>query len=208
MQKYIEMLELHLLISNPSDLMKNNFLCFVIVCTACMLCKQGYSEQAFDHPQTLAHFSPALEEDHSDTLEKNQSENFETPIHSAHPTSKVEFSPKIDDNEGARFFHELINMLTTLGLIVAVVLIASWMIKRLLRGKIHQLNATSLIKVIEYRSLTPKTAVYLLEIKGKGIIIAESVNGVTHLGAFENNESEESLPLSFKERIENKDISL
>nr|MBS4171517.1 Uncharacterized protein [Neochlamydia sp. AcF95]NGY95035.1 hypothetical protein [Neochlamydia sp. AcF84] len=192
------MLELRLLISNPSDLMKKNFLCFVIVCMTYMLCKQGYSEQALDHQKPLTHFSPALEE--------GLSEGFQAPTHSTHPTSKIEFPPQMDDNEGARFFHELVNMLTTLGLIVAVVLIASWIVKKLLRGKIHQLNASSLIKVIDYRSLSPKTAIYLLKIKGKEIILAESVNGVTHVGGFESNELEESLPLSFKEKIESKNI--
>lgn len=82
------------------------------------------------------------------------------------------------------FLADLFNMLATLGLIVALILIAGWFLKRLATTRQQQANETSSIKVLERRSLSPKTAVYILEIEGTGILMAESVNGVTRLAEF------------------------
>ena len=72
---------------------------------------------------------------------------------------------------------EFMNMLTTLGIIVVVILIATWFLKKMVSSRIQQLNTTSVIKVIERRTLTPKTSLYLLDIKGTGFILAESIMG-------------------------------
>lgn len=81
-----------------------------------------------------------------------------------------------------RFMTEFLNMLTTLGLVIAVILTLTWFLKRMLNTRIQQINEQSDIKILERRALTPKSTVYLLEIKGKGFIIAESHNGITSLG--------------------------
>lgn len=116
--------------------------------------------------------------------------------------SKNYFDIKVDDKEGDRFFSEFINMLTTLGILVAIILIATWFLKKMVHGRMQQLNTTSEIKIIEKRLLTPKTSLYLVDIKGKGFILAESMNGVTSLGSY-NIEEMENLPKkpTFKEII-------
>lgn len=81
-----------------------------------------------------------------------------------------------------RFFSEFLNMLVTLSLIIILILIAAWFLKRMLNTRMQQVNSTSPIKILERRALTPKTAVYLLDIHGKGFVIADSQNGVTNLG--------------------------
>lgn len=84
--------------------------------------------------------------------------------------------------ETDHFFYDFLNMLMMLGLIVLFILIVSWLLKRFMNTRMQQINSASPIKILERRSLTPKTAIYLLEVHGKGIIIAESQNGVSHLG--------------------------
>jgi flagellar protein FliO/FliZ len=104
------------------------------------------------------------------------------------PTRETEFSPffeelKINEKEDPnRFFYEFMSMLTTLGLVIAGVFILSWFVKRMTNTRIQQANASSVIKIVERRSLSPKTTLYLLDVQGKNIAIAESSNGVTYLG--------------------------
>jgi flagellar biogenesis protein FliO len=100
----------------------------------------------------------------------------------------------LDDHD--HFYSELMNMLTTLGLIVVIVLLATYFLKKVLHSKIEQLNTTSLVKVLERRTLSPKTAIYLLDIQGEGVIIGESINGMTHLGNFELKENYEKTTIN------------
>lgn len=79
------------------------------------------------------------------------------------------------------FISDFMNMLASLGLIIAFIFIVSWFMKRFLNTRIQQMNTTSPIKIVERRALTPKTSIYLLEIQERSLIIAESTNGVTLL---------------------------
>lgn len=105
-----------------------------------------------------------------------------------------------------KFISEFISMLATLGLIISLILIVAWFLKRMVNSRQDQANETSIIKVVERRSLSPKTAVYLLEIEGKSLIIAESVNGVTRLvdydSPIEEDEKPSPIPSSFKKILE------
>ena len=96
-------------------------------------------------------------------------------------------------------------MMATLGLIISLILIVAWFLKRMLNSRQEQANATSLIKVIERRSLSPKTAIYLLEIEGKSVLISESHNGVTHLTDYntpEEKEETQPLPSAFNKLLD------
>lgn len=94
-----------------------------------------------------------------------------------------------------RFVQELGNMVFALAGILTVIFIASWFLKRMLNSKIQQVNETSPVKILERRSLSPKTSIYLLEIAGKKIAIAEASNGITNLGEVPNiEEPKESTP--------------
>lgn len=118
-------------------------------------------------------------------VEKSSTETSKIQKDSDVKVHKNYFDIHADEKEQDRFFYELINMLSTLGLIVGGVLIVAWFLKKILHGKIQQLNGGSLIKVIEHRTLSPRTTIYLLDIKGEGMIIGESMNGVYHLGNFQ-----------------------
>ena len=83
-----------------------------------------------------------------------------------------------------KFLSELFNMLASLGLIVALIILVGWFLKRLATTRLEQANVVSTIKILEKRALSPKSMIYLLEIEGTGILIAESANGVTRLSEF------------------------
>lgn len=80
-----------------------------------------------------------------------------------------------------KFTGELYNMLITLGMVIGVIFALSWFLKRFLNAKVQQDNANSNIKVLERRSLSTKSGIYLLEVYGKILVIAESPAGFQHL---------------------------
>lgn len=79
------------------------------------------------------------------------------------------------------FFGQFMKMLGTLGLLVAIMIAASWSLKRMLNTRVQSLNDTSRIKVVETRALSNKSSVHLVEVEGKTYFIGESVNSVTLL---------------------------
>lgn len=114
------------------------------------------------------------------------------------PASTDLFEPP--SNQEDHFFYQFFNMLFSLGSILVIVLIISWILKRALNTRMQQLNTNSLIKIIERRALTPKTTLYVLQIKGKDIAIAESLNGVTLL----SHSTESPNPSDFEKMLHEK----
>jgi len=88
------------------------------------------------------------------------------------------------------FMKEFMKMLVTLGAIITVLLLISWMLKRFTNSRIQQINESSHIKILERRSITQKTSVYLLDIKGKQVAIVESHNGLLLLPEVKIDENE------------------
>lgn len=86
-----------------------------------------------------------------------------------------------NENSLGPFFSQMLHMLLALGGIIALMLIAAWVMKRLLHSRMKQMNISSLIKIVERRALNPKSAVYLLDICGKGVVIAESPMGIKRI---------------------------
>lgn len=64
-------------------------------------------------------------------------------------------------------------ILTLLGLVLLIVL-SVWMLKRVSSGRMKQMNFGRSIKVIERRPISAKSVLYLVEIDGKKVVIAES----------------------------------
>lgn len=95
--------------------------------------------------------------------------------------------------EDNRFFEEFLHMLLILGFIVAGLLFASWLLKRVMSNRLEQMNVSSAIKVLERRPITPKSSIYLLEIHDRRIVVGESLNGLTLLADFRSNANFERL---------------
>ena len=83
-----------------------------------------------------------------------------------------------------RFMPRFISMITTLGLIIALIFFIVWFLKRFVTGRLEQSNKGNVIKILEKRMISQKTMIYLIEIENTGILIAESSNGVTRLSEF------------------------
>lgn len=84
------------------------------------------------------------------------------------------------------------NMLGTLALLVCALLILTWFFKRMTHSKIRQMNKTSPIKVIESRALSTKLSVHFIEVENKGIVFAESANGIAKLAEIPIEEIKET----------------
>ncbi len=59
------------------------------------------------------------------------------------------------------------------GLLVLVILTV-WMFKRISNGRIRTFNYLKSVKILEKRPLSPKSMLYLIEVSGKQVLIAES----------------------------------
>lgn len=82
-------------------------------------------------------------------------------------------------------------MLTLFGLIVLIVL-SVWMLRRISHGRMKQMNFGRTIKVLERRPLSAKSILYLVEISGKKVVIAESqleVRKITTIDSLHLDES-------------------
>ncbi|MEI8366320.1 MAG: flagellar biosynthetic protein FliO [Parachlamydiaceae bacterium] len=89
-----------------------------------------------------------------------------------------------EPEENNKFLVEFLKMTATLGIVIVLILIVAWFLKRMVNAKLAQGNNDSSIIVVERRALSQKTMVYLLEVAGKGIVVAESPHGVTFLGNY------------------------
>ena len=92
-----------------------------------------------------------------------------------------DFKAHLEKNDSEHFFSQFINMLMTLGLIVSIILIAAFFIKKLLHAQIDSVNSKSAIKIIDRLSISTKSTVYILDIQGEKFIVGESINGLTNL---------------------------
>jgi flagellar biogenesis protein FliO len=100
------------------------------------------------------------------------------PLHN--PFSLQEPPPEVIETHGS-FIGEFFYMLLMLGILISIVMFTSWFLKRMLHSRVEQINAASTIKVLEKRSLSQKTHLYLIEHEGKSLLIAETPTHVVPL---------------------------
>jgi flagellar biogenesis protein FliO len=125
----------------------------------------------------------------ADYGDEKKSPDFSPPKDMTGPVFPMEDVIGKPNPETGRFLTEFINMATTLGLLISLIFIIAWFLKRMLNAKQEQANSTSLIKITERRSLSPKTVIYLLDVEGTSLVIAESHNGVTQLAQYPTPET-------------------
>lgn len=89
--------------------------------------------------------------------------------------------PVTPEAQTRQFYTEFFNMLLTLGIVVLLLLIITWAFKRLLHSRMHQINITSAIKILESRGISTKLSIHLIEVQGRGIVFAESSSGIEKL---------------------------
>jgi flagellar biogenesis protein FliO len=103
------------------------------------------------------------------------------------PPSLREY-PKQELPREDNFMKEFIKMLMTLAAIITVLLVASWLLKRMNNTRIQQINESSEIKILERRSVTAKTSIFLLDIKGRQFAVVESHNALLLLPELPSDE--------------------
>jgi flagellar biosynthetic protein FliO len=99
-----------------------------------------------------------------------------TPLPPIEPQEWVEA-----ENESDHFTSTLLNMVMTLVVFLGVLLALTWFLKRMMAVKQEQGNMQSTIKVVAQRALSAKTMVYVIEVEGQSLVIAESAGSVAHL---------------------------
>lgn len=126
---------------------------------------------------TLSILSPLAAETTSTPTETKPAQTKESPSNY--------WDEDVDDTKvKSSFSDEFLHMMMSLGFIIVIMLLAGWALKRLMGQRVQQANNNSDIKVIERRPLSAKSAVYLLDIHGRTIIVGESATGLHSLGDF------------------------
>lgn len=87
-------------------------------------------------------------------------------------------------NFGAAF----IKMLLSLGLLCALVVGAAWLLRKVQRGRVRLFNETTEIKILERRQLSAKSALLLVEVNGKRILVGESAESMRALAEIPSNQ--------------------
>ncbi len=64
-------------------------------------------------------------------------------------------------------------IIVLVGLLVLVILTV-WMFRRISHGRLRGMNVLKSVKILEKRPLSPKSMLYLIEVGGKQVLIAES----------------------------------
>lgn len=65
-------------------------------------------------------------------------------------------------------------MFGSLALIIALLIGSYLVLKKLIQGKLAKGGASRSIEILERRAISPKSVVYLLEVEGKKVLLAES----------------------------------
>lgn len=76
--------------------------------------------------------------------------------------------------QAPEFQTAFIKMLVYLFLFIALSVITVWSLKRMGKSKLAFANSSKSIKILEKRMLSPKSALYLIELDGNKLLVSES----------------------------------
>jgi len=86
-----------------------------------------------------------------------------------------------EPQEDDLFYSELMNVVFVLALILFIMIVAAYYLRKFMQSRVEQINVTSSIKVLEQRNLSAKSVLYIVEAEGKKVLVGESVAGVVGL---------------------------
>lgn len=117
-----------------------------------------------------------------------ESTGIPAPLFTESTGEEFHFDPNFPDTaptEGERapddFQGKFVRMLFILVLLIAFMILASWALKRMMHTRVAQINDTSRIKLIETRTLSTRSTLYLLEIDDASFLVGESAAGLFRL---------------------------
>lgn len=102
-----------------------------------------------------------------------------TTQHEPHPFDLE--ADKVVDDETTHFFNEFIKMLGTLGLLIAIMIFSSWVLKGMLNKQKQRMTSSDSIKVLERCQLSHNGSLYLIEVDNKTLLVGESAQNITLL---------------------------
>jgi len=73
---------------------------------------------------------------------------------------------------------DFLRMAVVLIILVGFAIFSAWFIKKILKSRMHHINQSKGIKILEKRTLSPKSCLYLINVLGKGVVIAETPHGI------------------------------
>lgn len=106
----------------------------------------------------------------------------ELTISEESPTEQVTFI--LEDEEPIKnysYWHEFFKMMLNLGVLLGAVLTLAWLLRGYLNKRVKTINEGHSIKILERRSLSQKSYLFLVEVDDKRLLIADSQNGGVQL---------------------------
>ena len=79
-------------------------------------------------------------------------------------------------------------MLLSLVLLIALLLVSYWFLKRLIQAKTLKGSKNGRIQILEKKAISHKTMLYVVKVEEKKMVIAESQLEVKHLSQLESDE--------------------
>ncbi|NGX51017.1 MAG: hypothetical protein K1060chlam2_00874 [Chlamydiae bacterium] len=84
-------------------------------------------------------------------------------------------TPPVDVNKATESYETaFIKTIVVLVAFLLLILLTIWMFKKISRGRMRTFNYHKTVKILEKRPLSPKSMLYLIEVGGKQVLIAES----------------------------------
>lgn len=121
--------------------------------------------------------------DESDYISKQHKQNQEI---SEAKTTTPRFQPGLTDTDSTNFFQEqetdspvtykgtFTKMILSLLSFILLIVFSVWILRKISRGRVKQMNYGREIKILERRPLSAKSVLYLIEVSGKRIVVSES----------------------------------
>lgn len=83
-------------------------------------------------------------------------------------------------------------MLLSLIALIVLLGVSYWFLKRLIQQRLQKGVGEAAIQIVEKRMISPKTILYLIEVEGKKILIAESQLEIKRLEGFDASEPDKT----------------
>ena len=109
-------------------------------------------------------------EHHTEMSQKDSLKPDEKPLEMTAPTQKTPDVHQTTESYETAFIKTIVVLV---GLLVLVILTV-WMFKKISSGRLRSFNSLKSVKILEKRPLSPKSMLYLIEVGGKQVLVAES----------------------------------
>lgn len=103
------------------------------------------------------------------------------------------FAEGVENLQEIDYAADFLKMFFWLFVVVVFLLVSTFFLKKYTRSRMRLTNHTYGIKVLEKRSLNPKASLYLIDVLGKGLVIAESPQGIHLIAEFSEEKKVEQL---------------